>query len=386
MIAAPSAAAMMADLGATVIKVEPLSGDIIRGLVLGDVSPDPWFELDNRGKQGIAVDLSTADGVAIVHRLAADADIFVTNLTPARQERFEMGEADIHAVAPSVVHASLSGYGTDGPLADTLAYDMTAFFARGGIQHMVAEPGGPPAAFRPGQGDHTTALSLLSAVLAALRLRDQTGEGQTVEVALYHVAAWTMSSDLTTSIVSGGEPARWSRAEWPSPMTGRFECADGAWIAFQMPGPKDFFPAFAACLGRPEWAADARYSSREGRAANAIELNEACDAIFATADRDTWAERLDQAGLTWAPVHTLEDIRNDEQAHELGIFDLVLDHDAGPFHTVNVPFRIRDADVGVRGRGPGLGEHSVAVLSESGWSDDEIAGLVERGIVGTLGE
>ncbi|MDH3681500.1 MAG: CoA transferase [Acidimicrobiia bacterium] len=382
MIAAPGAAAMMADLGADVIKVEPLSGDILRELVLGPgVGPDPWFELDNRGKRGLAVDLDRPEGTAVVHDLAATADVFITNLTAERQRRFGLTADDIHGVAPSAIHTSLTGYGTEGPDAERLAYDMTAFFARGGVQSLVAEPGGPPAAFRPGQGDHTSSLSLLSAVLAALRLRDQTGEGQTVEVALMHVAAWTISSDLSATLVTGANPDLHHRHRWPSPLTCRFRCADDRWIALCMPGPKDFFAKFAACLGRPEWADDDRFNSPETRRDNAEELIAACDAAFATATRAEWADRLDDHGLTWAPVQTAEELANDPQAEALGVLHLIADHPDGPFFTVTAPFTIRDADVGVRGRAPELGEHGQQVLAEAGYDADLIAALVDGGVI-----
>lgn len=382
MIAAPGASAMMADLGASVIKVEPIGGDILRGLVLGPgVAPDPWFELDNRGKRGLAVDLTSDDGVAVVHELATEADVFITNLTRDRQERFDLTEERIHAVAPTIIHTSLTGYGTTGPDVDRLAYDMTAFFARGGIQSLVTEPGGPPAAFRPGQGDHTSSLSILAAVLAALRLRDQTGEGQTVEVALMHVAAWTISSDLSATLVTGANPELYQRDRWPSPMTCRFRCSDDRWIAFCMPGPKDFFGSFTECLGRPEWVDDERFSTPEARRENAEPLIAECDRVFAERTRDEWAERLDEFGLTWAPVQTAEELANDPQAEALGVLHLMEDHPAGPFFTVTAPFSIRDADVGVRGRAPELGEHGRAILAEAGFGVDRVADLVDRGIV-----
>ena len=179
---------------------------------------------------------------------------------------------------------------------------MTAFFARGGIQSLVTEPGGPPAAFRPGQGDHTSSLSILSAVLAALRLRDQTGEGQTVAVALMHVAAWTISSDLSATLVTGANPELHHRASWPSPLTCRFRCSDDRWVALCMPGPKDFFAAFADCLGHPEWVTDERFANPESRRRNATVIVAACDEVFASQPRAWWADRLDDAGLTWAPV------------------------------------------------------------------------------------
>lgn len=382
MIAAPAAAALMADLGASVVKVEPMSGDILRGVVLGpDVAPDPWFELDNRGKRSLALDMGHDAGVEVVHELVAQADVFLTNLTRSRQERFHLTAPELHALAPDLIHASLTGYGNEGPEADRLAYDMTAFFARGGLQSLVTEPGGPPPAFRPGQGDHTSSLSILSSVLAALRLRDQTGEGQTVEVALMHVAAWTIASDLSASLVTGANPELHYRSRWPSPMTCRFRCADDRWIALCMPGPKDFFPAFTACLGRPEWLANERFSSPEARRENAEDLIAACDEIFATATRAEWADRLDEAKLTWAPVQTTEDLANDPQAEALGILHLMEGHPAGPFMTVNAPFKIGGADVGIRGRAPELGEHGPSVLAEADFDADRIAALIEAGVM-----
>ena len=280
-----------------------------------------------------------------------------------------------------MIHTSLTGYGTDGPEADRLAYDMTAFFARGGIQSLVAEPGGPPAAFRPGQGDHTSSLSILSAILAALRLRDQTGEGQTVEVALLQVAAWTVSSDLTTTLATGAEPERHHRHRWPSPLTCRFRCSDDRWVALCMPGPKDHFAAFADCLGHPGWADDDRFATAEARRENAELLIAECDREFASAPRPVWAERLDRAGLTWAPVQSAEELVSDPQAEALGVLELVTDHPDGPFLTVAAPFAIDGADVGIRGRAPSLGEHGRELLTEAGYEPDQIDQLIADGVI-----
>ncbi|MCP5026278.1 MAG: CoA transferase [Actinomycetia bacterium] len=381
MIAGPSAAALMADLGAEVVKVEPLTGDILRGSVLGDIEPDPWFELDNRGKQGVAVDLDRPEGVDVVHRLTPCADIFITNLTIERQQKFRLTVGELQEISPTLIHASITGYGTTGPEATRLAYDMTAFFARGGIQSLVGEPGGAPPAFRPGQGDHTASLSLLSAILAALRVRDQTGQGQVVEVALLQVAAWTIASDLSATLVAGGPPDRWPRDEWPSPLTCRFRCADERWVALCMPGPRDFWPGFATALGRPEWVGDPRFADPDSRRANAAELIAACDAIFATEPRPVWAQRLDEAALTWAPVQDVDELPDDPQVQALGVLHLVEDHPGGPFHTVNTPFRIRDADVEVRGRAPQLGEHTSAVLTSAGLTAEQISQLIQAGVI-----
>ncbi len=382
MIAAPGAAAMMADLGAEVIKVEPISGDILRGLVLGpEQSPDPWFELDNRGKRAISVNLDEQRGIDLVHRLATSADVFITNLTRARQERFQLTATQLHTHVPELIHTSLSGYGGVGPEADRLAYDMTAFFARGGVQSLVREPGGGPAAFRPGQGDHTSSLSILSSVLAALRLRDQTGEGQVVEVALMHVAAWTISSDLSASLITGTNPELYARSAWPSPLTCRFRCRDDRWLALCMPNLERFLPGFLRVIDRPEWIDDVRFNTPQAQRDNATELIALCDDIFLTDDLATWAERLDAEHQTWAPVQSPEDLASDPQAEALGILHLVEDHPDGAFFTVTAPFSIEGADVGIRGRAPRLGEHSREVLAAAGLDGPEIDRLVADGVL-----
>ncbi len=381
MIAAPSMAALMADLGASVVKVEPLTGDILRNAVIDGPGPDPYFELDNRGKRGIAVDLSQPDGVALVHRLARSADVLVTNLTADRMAKYSLSAEDLTSVAPRCIHASLSGYGTRGDDAGRLAYDMTAFFARGGVQSLVSEPGGAPPAFRPGQGDHTSALALLAATLAALRLRDMTGQVAPVEVALMQVATWTIASDLAVTLVAGTGPERWARSDWPSPLTCRFRCSDDRWIALCMPGPRDFWPAFAECIGHPEWVDDPRFGTILARRENASDLIAECDVIFAAEPRDRWAPRLDAAGLTWGPVQSVESLVDDSTLHELGGLHLIDDHPSGPFHTVAAPFRLRGADVTIRGRAPELGEHTRAVLTEAGLCDAEIEALVADGVV-----
>ena len=148
-----------------------------------------------------------------------------------------------------------------------------------------------------------------------------------------------------------------------------------------MPGPKDFFPAFCGCLGHPDWLTDARFSTAEARRSHAEQLIAEVDTTFGEADRKTWAQRLDRAGLIWAPVQDLDDIRGDPQAEALGIFSLVTNDEAGPFHTVSAPFRIRGADVEVRGRAPRLGEHSRAVLHDAGYSAEAIDSLFNRGVV-----
>lgn len=168
------------------IKVEPLQGDPMRGATrqpdpAGDgARVDPSFQMDNRGKRGIAVAINTEQGAALVRRLVADADVFVTNLLPGRQQRYGLDAGTLRAANQRLVHATLSGYGSEGPDTERPGYDLTAFFGRGAILDAMTEAEAEtPPRLRPAQGDHTAALSLLASILAALRVVDATGEART---------------------------------------------------------------------------------------------------------------------------------------------------------------------------------------------------------------
>src|SRR5688572_6600006 len=178
-VAGPSCGALMADMGADVVKVEPLAGDGMRGKLRqpsvpeGAPSTDFPFHLDNRGKRSVAVALDDERGAALVRELAGKVDVVLTNLLPGRLARYGLGPESLRERNPRLIYGLVTGYGTEGPDADRVAFDLTAFFGRGAIMSLIGEPDAPPPAFRPGQGDHPTGLALLSAVLAALRVRDR---------------------------------------------------------------------------------------------------------------------------------------------------------------------------------------------------------------------
>ena len=223
-IAAPSCGALMADMGADVIKVEPLGGDGMRGKLRQPVpangmeDADVPFQMDNRGKRSLAVDLSNPEGAGLVAELAARADVVITNLLPGRLARYGLAPEQLRADHPALVYALVTGYGSTGPDADRSAFDLTAFFGRGGVMSLIGEPGDPAHAFRPGQGDHPTGLALLSAVLAALRVRDRTGEGQVVETALLRTAAWTIACDVSAALVDRTQPNKRGRTQPLQPL------------------------------------------------------------------------------------------------------------------------------------------------------------------------
>ena len=379
MIAAPSACAMMADLGADVIKLEPPHGDLLRGLITVPEGPDPWWELDNRGKRGIAVDLTVEDGRAAVHAIVSTCDIFITNLTAERQSRYELSAGDLRAAHPELIHLTLTGYGNTGPDRDRLAFDHTAFFSRGGVLDMMGEPGHTPPAGRPGQGDHTTSLSILSSVLLALRERDLSGHGQEISVALMLTAMWTLGSDLSIALATGEVPRPIVRIETSSPLVGRFRCSDDRWIMLTMVGDP-YWRRFCEALGTAEWIHDPRFAEPEQRAENGAELMLLCDEVFATADRATWSERFDSAGLVWAPIQSLEEVVSDPQSEALSAFEEVPNANR-PFRTVATPFDLGGSEISVRGPAPEHGEHTHEIMLEAGYSPDDVKALYDRGVI-----
>ncbi|HJM75171.1 MAG TPA: CoA transferase [Dehalococcoidia bacterium] len=387
-LAAPSAAALMADLGADVVKIEPPSGDAFRHFNMRSVGYDydfatnPAFELDNRGKQSIVVALDRPGGPELVKRLAADADIFITNLVQHRRERYGLTVENVHAVNDGLVYVSFSGYGTDGPDADRAGFDYAAFWARSGIMGLMGEPPSSPPICRPGQGDQATALNLLASTLAALRLRDQTGEGQVVDVTLLGTGMWTIGPDLSAVLQAHQQPPRHQRTQPANPIWNPYQCSDGRWLLLVMPQPDRYWPAFCEMVERPAWVSDPRYDTLERRAEHSEELTKEIDAIFASAELEAWAQRLDAAGVIWAPVVELPEVVDDPTVRSLGSFVEIEHPQFGSYETLATPFNIRGVDISPRGPAPGLGEHTQSVLEALGLDSEELAELAAAGVFG----
>jgi crotonobetainyl-CoA:carnitine CoA-transferase CaiB-like acyl-CoA transferase len=386
-IAGPSATAFMADMGASVIKVEPPGGDSMRNKLRQPRYPDGYlgtdvvFQLDNRGKRSIAVDLTQEAGQGIVRDLIDRADVVVTNLTRSRLERYRLGPAELRLRNPGLIYGIVTGQGSTGEDADQLAFDVTAFFGRGGVTALLGEPDGVPVAPRAGQGDHPTGLALLVAILAALRVRDRTGEGQVVETSLMRVGAWTVGADLAATLVDGRQPNRRSRRQPISPMNTTYRCADGVWIVLSS-HDQSTWAGFCEALGVPELAIDSRFDTREGRFRHAEELVGIFEERFASEPFEHWVPRLKQTALVWAKIAELPEVAHDRQARAMGMFT-ELDHPAlGTFETLAAPFAFERSDLFVRGPGPEIGQHTEEILAELDRSPEAIAALADAGAIG----
>ncbi|MGY9074023.1 MAG: CaiB/BaiF CoA transferase family protein [Acidimicrobiales bacterium] len=386
-MAAPSAGAILADMGADVIKVEPLSGDPMRDLGRPAKLPDDikgydfQFTVDNRGKRSVAVALDTDEGADTVRRLVANAHIFMCNLLPQRQERFGLDPATLMKVNPSLVHATLTGYGTDGPDAWRPGYDVTAFFGRSGIYDAMREgqDGIVPMA-RPAQGDHTTGLAMSTAILAALRITESTGEGQAVETSLYETAVWTQATDYAVTAMDRAPLRQRAREEMIIPTANRYPCGDGKWLVMNMP-EEAAWRRLCRIIGRDDWLEDNRLQDIRGRFKNMPELVAGIDAALSTKSRDEWGVIFDAEGLIWGPVLGLHEVANDPQAEAIGLFPTIDSPEIGEFRSVRIPMRFHNADVGPRGTAPALGEHTRSVLAEAGFTQEDIDSLSAAGAI-----
>ena len=386
-MAAPSAAAILADMGADVLKIEPITGDPMRGLSrplrvesnFGDY--DLQFDVDNRGKRSAAIALDKPEGQALAQRLAQDADVFLCNLLAQRQQRFGLDPETLFAANPRLVHATLTGYGTTGPDAWRPGYDVTAFFGRSGLSDAMRE-GVDGVVPRAGvaQGDHTTGLALVAAILAALRLAEKTGEGQVVETSLYETAVWTQASEFSVTATDRAPVRRRARHEALTPMTNRYPCGDGKWVVLNMLD-SGAWERLCRAIGREDWLADERYATGRDRYRRMPELVDGVDATLSAKTRDEWGAIFDEHGVIWGPVLGLHEVVDDPHANAIGLFPELQHPELGTYRTVNAPMRFQSADVRPRGPAPTVGEHTEQILREAGLSQPEIQALFDDGIV-----
>jgi len=387
-MAAPSAAAILSDMGARVIKIEPLGGDPMRGMSRPPKVEDEklkrydfQFDVDNRGKQSICIDLTTEKGIALVHKLCRDADIFICNLLTRRQKKYSLDPKALLEINPKIVHATLTGYGTTGPESERPGYDVTAFFGRSGLYDAMREgsTGVVPMA-RPAQGDHTAGLALVSAILAGLRVVDKTGEGQVVETSLFETAIWTQATDYATTAVDQAPVRRRARDEMFLPTANRYPCGDGKWVVFNMPEASGW-PRFCKALGKEDWLADERLQDVRSRFRLMHELVPQIDEVLATKSRDEWGDIFDAENLIWGPVLCLHEVPDDPQSLAINMFPLIEHEELGSYRTVSIPMRFQNADVKPRGRSPKMGEHTNSLLREFGLEEEELAMLKTQSVI-----
>ena len=373
-LAGPLCTQYLADLGADVVKVEPLHGDDTRSWPPFANGVGAIFTAVNRNKRGIAVDLKQPDGLAIAHALAREADIVVESFGPGVADRLGIGWDELRAINPRLVYASISGYGTRGPMKEGKGYDLIAQ-AFTGMLSLTGEPGGPPARSPFSPIDQATGYHAVIGIMGSLMQRARTGRGHRIETSLFDSAVGFLGYFLQNYWVRGTEPERPGSGHESLVPYQAFPTADAPIILGI--ANDGFWRAFCNLVGREDLAADPRFATNGERVRHREVLIPIVTAILATRSRAEWLDALATREIPCSPVHTLGELSDHPQT---AASDMILSD--GEFRTVGSPLRADGARPALRRHPPGLGEHSRSVLAELGYCTRLIETLIADGVIG----
>jgi formyl-CoA transferase len=383
-IAAPSAAAILGDFGADVIKVErPPHGDPYRHLFRTPAMPESDvnypFIVDNRNKRSVALNLASTEGRGVFLKLAQWADVILTNYQPQMLRRFAISWEDLRPLNDRLIFASLTGYGEDGVEAEKPGYDMTAYFARSGLMSHIHNAGAEPATSPCGFGDHPTAISLLAGVLLALYQRDRTGKGSKVNTTLMANGAWSNASLIQAALCGARWPERWTRGAPPNPLINHYCSSDGKRFLFCLLDPAQDWRKLCGAIGRPELATDPRFDTLDSRRVNCQECVALLDTEFGRHPMSEWARRFQDYDVLYGPVPHTTEVASDPQMEVAGVFVPFADQDG--LKTVASPIQVEGISKVPPHFPPEPGEHTREILTELGYSDSEISDLERAGAV-----
>jgi crotonobetainyl-CoA:carnitine CoA-transferase CaiB-like acyl-CoA transferase len=341
-LAAPSACALFADLGADVIKIEPVEGDPLRkfpGSMRGGIAKSPGFTLLNRHKKSVVADITTEAGRHDLDQLLASADVFVTNIRTGALARAGLDPDSLTSRFPRLIYGAVTGVGLEGPESDRPGFDTGAFWARSGMLHQVTAEGSEPLAPVGGYGDLATSLALFSAVLVALLERESTGRGGVVDASLLQTGGWLLSGDVAALAAFGRAPKARPRSKSVTPLVNTYRSGDGRWFFLTAVEASRHLPGVCRAIGRPELATDERFATPAALRQNAASLIAVLDAAFSQHPLAYWSERFLAESVWWEKVATPAELMQDPQveanqmAGELAFGDTVI-------RAVLAPFRI----------------------------------------------
>ncbi len=386
-LAGPWATQLLADLGADVIKVEkPGAGDDTRHWgppwhEHGDERVAAYFLAANRGKKSVAIDFATEEGAALVRRMAADTDVLVENFKVGGLKKFGLDADSLRAAHPRLIYASITGFGQDGPYAARAGYDYI-IQGMGGLMSLTGVPdgeaGGGPMKVGVAVADLFSGMYTASAILAALYRRDQTGEGATIDLALFDTQLAMLANQASNALVGGKDPKRLGAGHPNIVPYQPFQAADQPIIIAV--GNDRQFAKLAGILGHPEWVSEPAYATNAARVASRDGLVPAIAEIIAKRPAAEWLDQLEQAGIPAGPINTVSQALSDPQAVHRGTRLSASGGALGEVPMVGSPFRLDGERSDAPLPPPALGEHS-DLLSK--WvSGEELKRLRQAGIVG----
>jgi crotonobetainyl-CoA:carnitine CoA-transferase CaiB-like acyl-CoA transferase len=380
----PSAAAILADWGADVVKVERPTGDPLRGIMGAGLVADTGdfnflFEQFNRNKRGVSINLRTDDGRAALDRLLEWADVFITNFLPSARTNLRIQPEDVWAVNPRLVYARGHGQGQRGPDADLGGFDAVSYWSRGGIGHMLTPPGGPFIMQRGAMGDAPSGAFLAGGVGTALFQRERTGKGVLVDVALLGSAVWTLAVDLVPTSILEHDPDKFGATVLSSPLVGPYATSDGRWIVLNMLDPERHWAPACRALGLDALIEHPDYATTAARAENRAALREIfVEAIGSQTLADLKAA-LSAEDTVFSALAAPTEVLADPQVEANDYLPRHPEHDRARLAAGPVQFDMETTVV--RRRAPTVGEHTDEVLTEVGLTAAEIAALRRSGAI-----
>jgi crotonobetainyl-CoA:carnitine CoA-transferase CaiB-like acyl-CoA transferase len=379
-VTGPYAAALLADLGARVIKIEsPPEGDPYRYF-----APDPVYSFNfahlNRNKESVVLDLKSAQGKEICLALLRQADVFVENFRPGAAERLGLGYNDARAGNARLVYCSISAFGQSGPYVDKPGFD-TLGQAMSGLLSLLSDPDDPKV-MGMAVSDYVTGLSAGYGILGALLAREKSGQGCRVETSLLQATLSFIGETAAGYLRTGVVPNRMARVKNAHAFA--FVCKDGLPLVIHCSVPEKFWLALLKACGRIDLAADERFKTRQARRQNYQALEQALAGTFQTKSRSEWLQCLEAGDVPAVPLYNVAEVLEDPQVKHLGLTEKLEHPKAGKLEFVGGPVRYETFPSEKSNPPPVLGEHSVKVLSELGFRDEAISDLESRGITQTL--
>jgi crotonobetainyl-CoA:carnitine CoA-transferase CaiB-like acyl-CoA transferase len=383
-IAIPAAGAIMGDWGADVIKVEPLGGEMMRGMgrvqgvQMGSVNMQ--FELLNRDKKGLALDLKKPQGTKIIHQLVESSDVFIANYEVSALKKLHLDYQTLSQVNPRIIYAVVTGYGSMGPDKNERGFDFTAGWARSGTQHLMAEQGGTPPSQRAGMYDRTTGMHAVAGVCAALYNRERSGKGQEIELSLYHVGVYTIGTDIQNAL-NGMPSLPNDRRKASSPLWNSYRAGDDRWFQFAMLQSDIHWAGLCRAMDRPDLERDPRFENQRTRSENCEQLIRVMDDIFAGKPRSEWEARFRSNGVIYGCIETPAEVVKDPQAHANAFFTEIDHPKTGRMKYVTMPVDFRQNPATVRFASPEVGQHNEQILGDLGYSWEDISRLKAEEVI-----
>ena len=387
-LAGPYCTMMLGDMGADVIKVErPVHGDESRNwgppFVGQSYGPYPgesaYYMAVNRSKRSLAVDLKSPEGQEIIRKIAARSDVLVENFRTGSLEKLGLGYEDIKKVNPRLVYCSISGYGRTGPYKNRPGYDFI-IQAEGGIMGVTGPVEGPPYRVGVSIVDITTGMFASTAILAALRARDESGEGQLIDLSLLDSIVALLANVASNYLVGGTEPKRMGNAHFYIAPYEVFRARD-RWITLGALNDRQW-GMLCDFVEMPELMDDSRFAENHSRVANREELAEILNRVFSTRDAKVWLEMLQEAGIPSGPINTVEDVFNHPQRETRELVQFIEHPTAGRLGFPGFPYKFSETPAQLHRPPPMLGEHNEEVLVELlGYSKQDLVSLKKAGII-----